>query len=101
MQQVGTEWSYRLEVNAHQLPGHKPAWPAREMLANALRALAQRLDGRVSLAVRITTQPPISAEQRIECWRQATTAWERALHHTTHAESVEAELRRTAPQLWR
>jgi len=98
MHQVGTEWAYRLHVNRHQLPGHVPTW--RERLATVLRNWAQRIDGQVSLAVTVQTTPPISPAQRVECWRQAVQAWDRALHDTTHAEACEQELRRALPHLW-
>lgn len=98
MHQVGTEWAYRLQVNRHQLPGHTPTW--RERLATVLRRLAQRIDGQVSLAVHVSTTPPISTEQRVQCWQQAAQAWDRALRDTVHAEACEQELRRTLPHLW-
>lgn len=100
MQQLSTEWAYRLEINAHQLPGYTPARPARELVANALRSLAQWLDGRHSLAVRITTTPALSPRQKRECFDHAADAWQRALGQTALAEAQEQLLRQQRPDMF-
>lgn len=66
------EWSFR--VNRSQT--------IREKIGSALRSLAWRVDGRVSLAIAIESTPPLSQEQKIECIQFATRQLKMAIEDT-------------------
>lgn len=57
MIQSSYEWTFR--VNARQT--------LRQRVCHLLRALASRIDGRLSLAIDIQTKPPISDRSKLEC----------------------------------
>ncbi len=82
---VSAKYKWHFRVNAAQ------GW--REKLGAALRALAQRIDGRLSLAIAIETAPPISAADRVACVKHGLGAMEWAVEEATRLECIENVLR--------
>jgi hypothetical protein len=76
---VGFEW--RFQVNQTKT--------VREWLGAALRSLACRVDGRLSLAIDIDTSPPISSQQKIECIKFGFGQMKIAIEDTVRAEATE------------
>lgn len=83
-------WAFR--VNAHR------SW--RERLAGALRKLAQRIDGRLSLGIYIEATPEIGPDRRIACVMHGLAAMEAALDDEARAAAAEIVMRADYPQLY-
>lgn len=81
--------TYRVQINT------EVGW--RAYLGNRLRSLAWWIDGRITLAISVESDPPLAAEQKIECIAQALAAIERA----ASAEVIDHIRRKQVPHLYR
>lgn len=66
------EWSFRINRTK----------TLREKIGAALRSLAWRIDGRLSLAIDIESTPSLSTEQKVECIQFATRQMKMAVADT-------------------
>lgn len=72
----------------------------RRKLGRLLRRAADRLDGRRSLAVALTTEPDLSPSARHECFKRGAIAIEQAAEAEMRLEAQERILRRANPRLF-
>lgn len=84
---------YKCRINA------SAGW--REHLADVLRALAAKLDGRCNLAVEIATIPPLTEERRTDCLVAGAQAIRRQVEQETHSAALESRLHLTRPELFK
>lgn len=64
----------------------------RQKIGNALRQLAERFDGRISLAIDIQGTPPITQQQKVECVLFGLGKIRFAAQETVRAEAQERML---------
>lgn len=92
MYSANYKWHFRVN-------GQAKRW--QERLGDALRALAQRIDGRVTLGIAIETSPPISDADKIACVKHGLGAMQWAVEQSTRLECIEnvltMEVRHGAP----
>lgn len=89
---------WRLDISVHWGRPKLSGWRAR--LGRSLRRLADRVDGRRSLAVSLVTEPPLPANSVHECFKQAAVAMEWAATQECQAEARERIMRRAVPRLY-
>jgi len=76
------EWSVRINLTNN----------LREKIGAALRSLAYRIDGRLSLAIDIESTPPLSLEQKVECIQFANRQMKMAVADTVKTAAEERVL---------
>lgn len=87
-----TEYWYRIRINAG------PGW--RVWMGRRLRNLADRIDGRTTLAIEILSVPPLSRKQQLQCLLEAKRALDAAVSSEVHAESLEAMMKEHCGRLY-
>lgn len=88
-----TSWQTRYSVNS-------PPRSFRELMGATLRRLADRLDGRVSLAVRLTTTPDIGGRRRAACLRKGMEHAIRLADDEAKERATESAMRELNPELF-
>ena len=73
------KWHFRVNV--------AQGW--REKLGNALRMLAQRIDGRLSLAIAIETAPPLNQDDKVACVKHGLGAMQWAVEQSVRLACAE------------
>lgn len=87
------DWDFQFHVN-----NKTGSW--RDRLARRLRMIAQQIDGRTTLGIRITTSPDIGSRRTQDCIRHGLTAMKEAVASEVSAEAQEALFRRSQPYLF-
>lgn len=86
-------WRYQFRVNG-------PANGWRERLGNMLRAWADRLDRRFSLAVYVRSAPRLSSAELGDCVRQSNKLLDRCLKEQVRFKSVDLAMTASNPELF-
>lgn len=78
---LSAAYELRLAINARK--------SLREKVGMVLRDIATRVDGRSSVAIDITTTPPLSDADQLQCIKAGFKTIQFALEETTRTEAVE------------
>nr|WP_315237695.1 hypothetical protein [uncultured Albidiferax sp.] len=92
MDKYSEDWSWRLEANQVKT--------TRERVGQWLRRLADRIDGRTSQALRLTTQPPLDRATTLEVYRQGQLQMQRSVEQACVLAAEECLLQRLRPELF-
>lgn len=92
MAEQSVEWSYKLQCN------QAATW--RERVGNWLRRLAGKVDGRSTMALRLTTTPPLDRATRAEIFRQGFAQMDRSVRASCTLAAQEQLLRIEMPHLF-
>lgn len=86
------DYSWRVAVNTPR------TW--RERLAHRLHVLAERIDGRVSIAVTVESTPPLSKPQVQAAVSSTFKGLCLAIDSTVHADALEGLMKHYRPDLY-
>jgi len=90
---VKRDWSYRVTVNS-------AASNIRERVADWLRKMAYKIDGRITLACHIETTPELSLAKKVECLNRGFTAVEQSVALEVRNEAQEQLFQELNPDLF-
>lgn len=90
-----TTFRYAWRIDCNAKPKH-----CRDRIGGMLRAIAERIDGRASLAVVMATDPPLPTGTVHEIARKGVEHMARLLEESARAECSERLLRQMEPQLF-
>lgn len=89
---------YRARTWASFAVNRADGW--RETVGMLLRKLAQRIDGRYSLAIRLQSLPPVPAQTRMDIIHKGLDRMQELLVEEAEAETIEAGMRVLHPDLY-
>lgn len=84
------QWTFRANADLN----------VRERIAAIVRALAQKIDGRISLAIHIETEPQIGYERTLACLQFGYRAIQSAIDDETKSALVENVMENECPYLF-
>ena len=87
------DWSYKVRFNG-------TSRNAKEWLSDALRYLASRIDGRLSVAISMNSIPEICHRKNLDRLRKGFNHTERLFEGEVKSEAIEKGMRRVAPELY-
>lgn len=89
---ISEDWAYAVQINQ--------ALTWRERLGNWLRGLASRVDGRTSMAIRMTTTPPLDQAARLEVLHTGVSQIIQSAKEASLWAAQERLLQRACPDLF-